>query len=118
MRRPYLFIGGPLHAKMRDVERAPIVDPAAPTDGDDAYPHTVVILDHATTYTRRTVAHIDGDTGKRYELKLYCWEGITDPEDASLHMGDAVAHQYFLLKGTVVADQPTQPQHRLIIPGR
>lgn len=117
MRKPFLFIGGPLHAQMHDVEHAPIVDPAAQPTGNDAFPAQVVIIEYATTYTRRTVNHIDHADGKTYELALYVWEGIADPNEASLHMGDAVAHQYFLLKGTVIA-QASQHQHRLIIPGR
>lgn len=119
MRKPFLFIGGPLHAQMVEVERAPIVNPAEPVEiGDDAFPVQTVSIEHATTYTRRKVNHIDNTTGKTYELALYVWEGIADPNEASLHMGDAVAHQYFLIKGTVIASNPTQAQHRLIIPGR
>lgn len=118
MRKPFLFIGGPVHAQMRDVEHAPIIDPAAAPTGNDAFPRSVVLLDHATTYTRRTVNHIDHSTGRTYELALYVHESITDPNDASLAMGDAVAHQYFLLKGVVIETNPAQAQHRLIVPGR
>ncbi len=121
----FLFIGGPLHAVMHEVEQAPrtsiTMTEAGPTLGDPkaVYPDVLTILEYATNYRLRTVNHIDNRTGTTYELKLYVWQDITDPNEASLHMGDAVAHQYFLEHGTVIESaRPGLHASHIIIPGR
>lgn len=126
----HLFVGGPLHAKWDEVEAVPPVDPSTharitsggqpvpPSADDDLFPAGVVDLEHATTYTRRTVNHIDADTGDTYAVKVYVWEGVQSGQEATMLLGDAVAHRWFLEHGTVIASDPTAVHHRLIIPGR
>lgn len=130
MKTFHLFIGGPLHAKWQEVEAVPAVDPSAfaaitsggqptpPAECDDSYPEGIVSFEHATTYRKRTVNHIDADTGDTYMVRVYVWEGIEGAQEATLHLGDAVAHRWFLEHGTVIASDPTAAHHRLIIPGR
>lgn len=127
-KRPYLFIGGPLHAQSLDVEEvAPVVIPGAQDvappdresdDPDDAFPDVVVRLDHATHYTKRTVAHVSNEDSTTYRLRVYVWEGIADPQSAQLFLGDAVSHRYFVEHGTKIdAVEPAPARSRIIVPG-
>lgn len=121
--RQFLFVGGPLHAQVLPVDEVVAVnvnmtdDVTGTPEGDDIYPDVVTNLQHATHYTKRAVLHRSNDTGRIYKLSVFVWEQIGAPTEAQMLLGDAVMHQYFLTRGTEVAET-VRPASRIIVPGR
>lgn len=120
MTRTFLFLGGPLHAEVKPVEQLTAIQPT--TDAEDLYPIVWTDIVSASVYQRRKVAHQADATGEMWTLVVYVHESIQDPGSAQMHLGDAVAHRYFVEHGTKVEDPGTAPRNgkpsNLIVPGQ
>lgn len=120
MTRTFLFLGGPLHAEVKPVEQLTAVQPT--TDTEELYPIVWTDIASASSYSRRKVAHVADASGDTWTLIVYVHESIQDPQSAQIHLGDAMAHRYFVEHGTKVENPGAAPHNgrhsSLIVPGQ